>query len=159
MRSKRFKNEAAFSRWLAKELRSVYGDKILVDVNTETGYGANGRSDFTVCFCGAFIAIELKQEGKELTPLQQQYAERVSRAGGWALAPMWPSKVEDLFGLLDFIEDLARRNKRQADKNYRETLESMKEAGEVVPVEDTLPAPANETEEDDGDDTNGNAAP
>lgn len=122
---KRFKNEKAFSTWLAKELRKTYGKQIVVDVNTETGYGSNGRADFTICFCGAHISVELKQEGKELTALQEQYAEKVTDAGGWALAPMWPSKVPDLFDLLDLIADLARRNKRTAKKNYTDALEAM----------------------------------
>ena len=135
---KKFKNERAFSKWLAKELRTTYKEKIVVDVNTETGYGSNGRADFTVCFCGAHISIELKQEGKELTPLQEQYAEKVTKAGGWAIAPMWPSKIEELFGLLDLIEDLARRNKRTAKKNYADALESMGEEGLVDDVSEEI---------------------
>lgn len=50
------------------------------------GFGNSGIPDILVCMQGQFIAIEVKREGKEPTPLQARRLEEIGRAGGWTVA-------------------------------------------------------------------------
>lgn len=45
---------------------------------------APGTSDLTVCWCGRFVAIEVKNEGEQPTAKQQRYLDRVNAQGGLA---------------------------------------------------------------------------
>ena len=48
------------------------------------GYGRSGLPDLLVCIRGRFVAIEVKREGKEPTPLQWARMREVEAAGGKA---------------------------------------------------------------------------
>lgn len=41
-----------------------------------------GDPDIVICHCGLFVAIEMKQPGKQPTPLQKLKLERISASGG-----------------------------------------------------------------------------
>ena len=45
----------------------------------------DGIPDIICLYHGAFIAIEVKQEGKKPTPLQAIHLERITKAGGLSL--------------------------------------------------------------------------
>ncbi len=65
------------------------------------GFGKGGVPDIIVCFKGKFIAIEVKREGKNPTPLQERQMEEIRQAGGktiWGTA----SKVINDFSLLSW---------------------------------------------------------
>jgi Holliday junction resolvase len=49
------------------------------------GFGKAGVPDIIVCLNGAFIAIEVKREGKEPTPIQVRRMREIWGAGGKAL--------------------------------------------------------------------------
>jgi hypothetical protein len=51
---------------------------------TTGGYGASGHADRLCCIGGVFVAIEVKREGKEPTPLQWRRIHEVEEAGGFA---------------------------------------------------------------------------
>jgi hypothetical protein len=135
----RFSTEAKFSAWLRKELLASYPNMLVTNI-TGTGYGTDGVHDLLCCHHGCFVSMELKLDGKKLTPLQEHYAEKVTKAGGFAIAPLTPSKVPDLWRLLDLIADLARRNEHAAKQRYRDAVESMEsvEAGEGVAADKVL---------------------
>jgi Holliday junction resolvase len=46
------------------------------------GFGASGHPDFVACYCGRFIGIEVKREGKEPTVLQERRLNEIQKAGG-----------------------------------------------------------------------------
>lgn len=50
------------------------------------GFGASGTADRLVCIKGKFVAIEVKREGKEPTPIQLKRMREVRAAGGIAIA-------------------------------------------------------------------------
>lgn len=132
-RSSRFSSEAKFSSWLRRELAKAYPRTLVTNI-TGTGYGTDGVHDLLCCHHGCFVSMELKLEGKKLSPLQERYAVKVTEAGGFALAPLTPDKVPDLWRLLDLIGDLARRNERAAKLRYRDALESMEATEEGMGV-------------------------
>ena len=131
---RKFKNEKAFSKWLKADLIKTYGKQIKIINITATGYGEAGVHDFICCVRGTFLTIELKQEGKELTALQERFAEDVLEAKGVVLAPMWPSKVDALYEMLDQIMNIQRRTESYARQKYSETLADM-EAKEALAQE------------------------
>ena len=45
------------------------------------GYGKRNQLDYTLCIAGHFVAIETKEPGKWLTPLQRQTARGMYYAG------------------------------------------------------------------------------
>lgn len=48
------------------------------------GRGKSGVPDILACIKGAFVAIEVKREGKQPTPLQWKRMDEIRQAGGWA---------------------------------------------------------------------------
>jgi len=62
------------------------------------GYGKSGLSDRLVCIKGKFVAIEVKREGKQPTPLQWQRMKEVEAAGGkafWGTAAKVCSEINN----------------------------------------------------------------
>jgi len=49
------------------------------------GFGKAGVPDIVACLNGAFIAIEVKREGKKPTPLQERRMDEIRKARGIAL--------------------------------------------------------------------------
>ena len=115
MSERKFKNEAAFQKWLVKQLREEFGESMLVVPTTMTGYGMSGVSDLLVCYFGMFWAIELKMDGKKPTPLQMQFTMKVDRAGGRTAIPVTPNPNKDGNGGVDQFFDYLR-----AIKQFRE---------------------------------------
>jgi len=59
--------------------------------------GEKGRADLHVCYRGLFVAIETKALGKQPTPAQLHYRDRVERAGGiWIKADSVEAVKEEL---------------------------------------------------------------
>lgn len=50
------------------------------------GYGKSGVPDIVACINGMFLAIEVKREGKEPTPIQLARMAEIEKAGGFAVA-------------------------------------------------------------------------
>lgn len=46
------------------------------------GFGRNGVPDIIGCYKGRFFAIEVKREGKKLTPLQERQGAAIVANGG-----------------------------------------------------------------------------
>lgn len=64
-------------------------------------FGKSGVPDFICCYKGAFLAIEAKADGGEVSELQQQQLDKIAAAQGWALVIEGAQGVE----LLDrFLE-------------------------------------------------------
>lgn len=66
-----------------------------------SGFGKSGVPDIVCCWQGYFIAIEVKREGKEPTPLQTQRMKEIQKRGGWA---MWGTAAKVIGELRMFIE-------------------------------------------------------
>lgn len=61
------------------------------------GYGKSGVPDIICCARGAFLAIEVKREGKEPTPRQKFRIAEIRRAGGvtaWGTAAKVIPEIE-----------------------------------------------------------------
>ena len=58
--------------------------------------GRNGTPDLLICLRGRFVAIELKREGKHVTPLQAHTLAKISAASGLAFEASpssWPDQL------------------------------------------------------------------
>lgn len=71
-----------------KKLVSTYlndldrnGIPVYYSMFVPVGYGKRNSLDFTVCIAGHFVAIETKEPGNWLTPLQRQTARGMYYAG------------------------------------------------------------------------------
>ena len=130
MPAKKKESEKKFQARVVKYLKSRGA---YVVVHTATGYGRAGIPDILMCFKGAFFGIEVKAESGKLTAHQTRELDDIQGAGGWAI-DLYPSKFEDLGGLMDIIESLAMRNQTQAKKNYLQSLEDMEDNGTLEEV-------------------------
>lgn len=136
MKIPKFKNEAAFSKWLRKKIEELHPDTLVVNV-TGTGYGMNGVHDLLLCHYGTFLSVELKMPGKELTALQDGFLEKVLRAKGMPLAPCWPDeqRIEGLFGILDEIRRSYERRVLRDSLTPEEVAEVVAEARAAIAAE------------------------
>jgi hypothetical protein len=65
-----------------KKLLKEAGAKYFMPV--PTGF-SEGAVDFLVCYLGAFLAIETKIAPRKPTPLQEQFLNEITEAGGYAV--------------------------------------------------------------------------
>ena len=80
---------------------------------TKLGYGfvlktqertVKGIPDLLACFKGKFIAIELKVDGEEATPIQKYRIKQIVKAGGLAFVTTpteWPVHLEIIKSALE----------------------------------------------------------
>ena len=133
---KSFANEAAFSQWLRKKLKKFYPDTLVVNV-TGTGYGMHGVHDLLLCHHGVFLSAELKMPGKKLTALQEGFTDKVTKASGLALAPLYPTQehVDGLFYFLDEIHRGFERRKLMQSLTEDEVADVVRRAKEEIAKE------------------------
>lgn len=60
----------------------------------------NGIPDVIACYQGRFLAIEVKQPGKKLHPLQEMQLNRIQAAGGVAIMA---TSVDDVKKMLEVL--------------------------------------------------------
>lgn len=91
-------SETQFKKIVMRNLKSL-GKPSEVWVLKTQERGRKGVPDLIVCFFGAFMAIELKKESEEPSPLQYIVLDEIDKAGGVAF---WtcPSRWENDFKLL-----------------------------------------------------------
>jgi hypothetical protein len=66
----------AIRKWLR-------GEDVYIFSPVQTGYGSR-TLDLLICWCGRFVAIEVKRPGGKATKLQEQIMEDIIAAGGIA---------------------------------------------------------------------------
>lgn len=79
------------------------GGRWIKIVATDNPYGEIGISDILGCYHGLFVAIEVKQEGEDPSPLQRLFLKEVADAGGFSTTAR---NIEDV---VKFMDDVDRR--------------------------------------------------
>ena len=74
----------------------------------QAGFGRSGIPDIVGCMDGVFLAIEVKRDGKEPTPLQHKRIEEIHHAGGIAF---WGTAKKVLFELKSWRDANWRANR------------------------------------------------
>jgi Holliday junction resolvase len=64
-------------------------------------YAEKGVPDILACYCGRFIAIEVKIPGKKPTKIQQHYLDTLDAIGGFAIRADCVDDVEHLIAYID----------------------------------------------------------
>ena len=72
--------EGAVKKKVSSYLDSL-GENCYKIMFVPVGYGKRNQLDYTLCIAGHFVAIETKEPGKWLTPLQRQTARGMCYAG------------------------------------------------------------------------------
>ncbi len=62
----------------------------------------NGVPDILACHLGKFIGFEVKQEGKEASPLQLYNKRRIHHAGGLCFTVRSVAEVKEIVGGLEW---------------------------------------------------------
>lgn len=76
--------EPQLTRKIIRALRKIGGRYIQVIKVHGSPYQQRGIADILVCYCGHFIALEVKRPGKErnLSAYQEAFLANVAEAGG-----------------------------------------------------------------------------
>ena len=82
--------ESAIQRKILEYLKSIGGYPVKVVAAT-----LSGNPDIICCLKGKFVAIEVKQPGKNPTALQKLKMERIAEAGGIAFTARSVADVKD----------------------------------------------------------------
>lgn len=132
----KFANEAAFSRWVQKQIKKHY-PKTLVTNITNTGRGTNGVHDLILCHYGLYLSVELKMPGNKLTALQDLFADKVTKAGGIAISPLYPEPkhVEGFDFFLAEIERGFERRKLMQSLSEEDVKDIVRRAKEEIAKE------------------------
>jgi hypothetical protein len=77
---------------------------------SESSFQEAGISDIVGCYHGLFVAIEVKQPGGKVSPIQERFLASVDENGGYTCV------AESTFDVVDFIKkvDAARRRADEA---------------------------------------------
>jgi len=131
-----FANEAAFSRWVQKQVKKHYPNTLVSNI-TNTGRGTNGVHDLILCHYGLYLSAELKMLGNKLTALQDLFADKVTKAGGLAIAPLYPEpkSIEGFDFFLGEIERGFERRKVMQSLTQEEAEDVVRRAKEEIAKE------------------------
>lgn len=66
-------------------------------------FGRSGVPDLVLCYRGMFVAMEVKQPGKQPRPLQKHEIKMIRGAGGFAEVV---TSVTEAMHILDRVDDL-----------------------------------------------------
>ncbi len=72
-----------------------------------------GDADICLCIWGRYVALELKSDGNEPSPLQQYKLDRITKAGGLALVSdpiRWP-QIKQILSEMDRNKETAWKMK------------------------------------------------
>jgi hypothetical protein len=64
------------------ERMAARGGELHWSMYVPSGYGKRNTLDYTLCFCGEFVAIEAKAPDEDLKPNQRFTARPILRSGG-----------------------------------------------------------------------------
>lgn len=87
-----------------RDKMELRGDKLHWSMFVPTGYGKRNTLDYTICFCGEFIAIETKAPDEDLTPNQRLTCRDILGSGGKVFI------ISGVEGLRSFIEWVERHD-------------------------------------------------
>ena len=68
-----------------------------------------GVPDRLICYCGVFIAVEVKKPGGKPTRIQEFEISRIRDAGGIAIVATDTDTVEQVLNYVDYLEAFPRK--------------------------------------------------
>lgn len=78
---------------IAKAIRSEYGAGVFIFKLHASAYVPPGIPDLVGCLRGYFFAIEVKQPGRDLDPVQRARAEQLRRSGAYVCKATTPEEA------------------------------------------------------------------
>lgn len=84
-----------------RRLAEMRGARVIKVVGDPDSIQEVGISDFLICYRGLFVAMEVKQSGGRVAPIQSRFLQSVRDAGGIGVVVQSATEAEAVFDEID----------------------------------------------------------